>query len=70
MKIIDTNLFLPEMELTAIDRIRRFARLAERMGLEVRLGFSGGKDSQVVYDLMKRAGVEFTPTTTIALNRT
>lgn len=59
MKIIDTNLFLPEMELTAIDRIRRFARLAGKMGLEVRLGFSGGKDSQVVYDLMKRAGVEF-----------
>lgn len=60
MKEIKTgNVFLEEMEETAIDRIRRFAQLAEKMGLEVRLGFSGGKDSQVVYDLMKRAGVEF-----------
>lgn len=60
MKEIKTgNVFLEEMEETAIDRIRRFAQLAEKMGLDIRLGFSGGKDSQVVYDLMKRAGVEF-----------
>lgn len=29
------------------------------MGFEVRLGFSGGKDSQVCYDLCKRSGIEF-----------
>lgn len=29
------------------------------MGLEVHLGFSGGKDSQVCYDLCKRAGIPF-----------
>ena len=33
MKIIDTNLFLPEMELTAIDRIRRFADWLNGWGL-------------------------------------
>ena len=43
MKIIDTNLFLPEMELTAIDRIRRFARLAERMGWRSGWAFRAGR---------------------------
>lgn len=54
------NLFLEQMEQEAIDRIRRFARLAEAMQFDVCVGFSGGKDSQVVYDLCKRSGINFT----------
>lgn len=53
------NLFAEEMEQTAIERIRKFAKIAEKMGFEVRLGFSGGKDSQVCYDLCKRSGIAF-----------
>lgn len=51
--------FLPEMEDLAIERIRKFAKIASTMGFDVCLGFSGGKDSQVVYDLCKRSGVSF-----------
>ena len=50
---------LEELEEQAIDRIRRFAKLADKMGFEVCLGFSGGKDSQVCYDLCKRSGIKF-----------
>lgn len=53
------NLFINEMTETAIERIRKFAKLSASMGFEVRLGFSGGKDSQVCYDLCKRAGIPF-----------
>ena len=53
------NLFQEELEQTAIERIRKFAKIAKTMGFEVRLGFSGGKDSQVCYDLCKRSGIEF-----------
>lgn len=53
------NLFQEELEKTAIDRIHRFAKIAETMGFDICLGFSGGKDSQVVYDLCKRSGVPF-----------
>lgn len=53
------NLFQEELETTAIDRIQRFAKIAETMGFDICLGFSGGKDSQVVYDLCKRSGVPF-----------
>ena len=53
------NMFEEEFEKQAIDRIRRFAKLAKSMGFEVCLGFSGGKDSQVTYDLCKRSGIEF-----------
>lgn len=53
------NLFAEEIEQTAIERIRKFAKIAEKMGFEVRLGFSGGKDSQVCYDLCKRSGITF-----------
>ncbi len=53
------NLFQEEIEQTAILRIQRFAKIAKTMSLEIALGFSGGKDSQVCYDLCKRSGVEF-----------
>ncbi|MBR4983135.1 MAG: phosphoadenosine phosphosulfate reductase family protein [Lachnospiraceae bacterium] len=54
------NLFLEEMEQEAIKRIQKFARIASAMELPIAVGFSGGKDSAVVYSLCKRAGVEFT----------
>ena len=54
------SLFYDEMVATAIERIQKFARLSEAMGYDVRVGFSGGKDSQVVYDLCKKSGIKFT----------
>lgn len=45
--------------MQAIERIQKFSKIAKIMGFEVCLGFSGGKDSQVVYDLCLRSGVEF-----------
>lgn len=53
------NLFADEIEQTAILRIQKFAKIAETLGFEVRLGFSGGKDSQVVYDLCLRSRIKF-----------
>lgn len=53
------NLFADEIEQTAIQRIQKFAKIANTMHLEVCLSFSGGKDSQVCYDLCKRSGIEF-----------
>lgn len=50
---------MKEYEQIAIERIQKFAKIAKTMGFEVRLGFSGGKDSQVCYDLCKRSGIEF-----------
>lgn len=47
------------MEDEAIERIVRFGLLAKKMGYVPVLGFSGGKDSQVCYDLCKRSGIEF-----------
>ena len=41
------NLFDEEIEQLAIDRIRKFAKIAGKMGFDVCLGFSEGKDSQV-----------------------
>lgn len=52
-------LFDEEFEAEAIERIRKFARIAESMEFDVAVGFSGGKDSQVVYDLCKRSGIDF-----------
>lgn len=53
------TLFDTEFEQQAIDRIQRFAKIASKMGYIPVLGFSGGKDSQVCYDLCKRSGIEF-----------
>ena len=52
------NMFLDEMEQEAITRIRKFAKIASAMGYDIGVGFSGGKDSLVVYDLCKRAGID------------
>ena len=54
-----SNLFAEELENTTITRIRKFATIANTLGFDIALGFSGGKDSQVTYDLCKRAGVPF-----------
>lgn len=54
-----SNLFYSEIEQTAIERIQRFAKIAAAYNFEIAVGFSGGKDSQVVYDLCKRAGIPF-----------
>lgn len=53
------NLFQNIYEQEAIGRIQRFAKLANTMNLKVCVGFSGGKDSQVIYDLCKRSGITF-----------
>lgn len=54
------SLFYQERVSLAIERIEKFARLSKAMGYDVRVGFSGGKDSQVVYDLCKKSGIKFT----------
>lgn len=59
MNNIEQNLFMEDMERTAIERIVKFSRICAAFGFEPVLGFSGGKDSQVVYDLCKRAGIAF-----------
>lgn len=53
------NIFSDEIEQQAIQRIQKFSKVAKSLGFEMCLGFSGGKDSQVTYDLCLRAGVEF-----------
>lgn len=58
MNVASYNMFLDEMEQEAITRIRKFAKIASAMEYEIGVGFSGGKDSLVVYDLCKRAGID------------
>lgn len=53
------NIFSKEFEAIAIDRIVRFSKIAKSMGFDVCVGFSGGKDSQVIYDLCKRSDIKF-----------
>lgn len=40
-------------------RIKKFSNIAESLGHVPVLGFSGGKDSQVCYDLLVRSGIAF-----------
>lgn len=54
-----SGLFDIEFEQIAITRIQKFAKIAKAYGFEIALGFSGGKDSQVTYDLCRRAGIPF-----------
>ena len=53
------NIFSDEIEQQAIQRIQKFSKIAKTMRFEIYLGFSGGKDSQVVYVLCLRSGVKF-----------
>lgn len=53
------TLFDEQFEQEAIERIRKFARIADKMGFVPVVAFSGGKDSQVVFDLCKRSGITF-----------
>lgn len=53
------NIFSDEIEQQAIQRIQKFAKIAKAMEFDICLGFSGGKDSQVVYDLCLRSGIKF-----------
>lgn len=59
MKIVQQDMFAYERESIAIERIKKFKIIADSMGLDVAIGFSGGKDSQVTYDLCLRAGIAF-----------
>lgn len=54
------NLFFEQQIEEAIDRIKRFEKLAKSMSLPIDVGFSGGKDSQVVWHLCKLAHIEAT----------
>lgn len=53
------NLFTKIYEDEAINRIRKFSKIAKALELDICLGFSGGKDSQVIYDLAVRSGIKF-----------
>lgn len=53
------TLFDIQIEKEALTRIEKFGLLCEKMGYIPVVGFSGGKDSQVVYDLCKRSGIKF-----------
>lgn len=59
IEICDDTLFSTLYEDEAIERIQKFSRLAGKMGFVPVLGFSGGKDSIVCYDLCRRAGIDF-----------
>jgi phosphoadenosine phosphosulfate reductase len=59
--IVETNIFLPQMVDDAICNIHKFAKIADIEGHDIVLGFSGGKDSIVCYDLLKKSGVNFKP---------
>jgi phosphoadenosine phosphosulfate reductase len=53
------DIFLEQKIQESITNIQKFAKIAKAEGLVVELGFSGGKDSIVCYDLCKRSGIDF-----------
>jgi phosphoadenosine phosphosulfate reductase len=59
--IYNPTIFEDFHEQESIEYIRKFYRIAQMENLKVELGFSGGKDSIVCYDLCKRSGIPFTP---------
>lgn len=54
------TLFLQDLENEAILRIQKFYQIAKKLDYPIVLGFSGGKDSQVIYSLCKKANIPFT----------
>lgn len=59
MKKMQKTLFDDFFEEEAMTRIKKFSKICEKLNVLPVVGFSGGKDSQVVYDLCKRAQVPF-----------
>jgi phosphoadenosine phosphosulfate reductase len=55
------NTLFGKLDEIAIDRVREFAAISERMHPDgYYVAFSGGKDSTVILDIVKRANVKFT----------
>ena len=61
VKMFRNNRHEMKEEEIAIERIRKFGKLCDKVGTIPICGFSGGKDSAVVYDLAKRSGIKFIP---------
>ncbi|MDR2127147.1 MAG: phosphoadenosine phosphosulfate reductase family protein [Prevotellaceae bacterium] len=61
MKTLQQNMFLELKVQEAIVNIKKFAHIAQLEDLNLELGFSGGKDSIVIYHLTKLANIKFTP---------
>lgn len=57
--MIEYTAFIDEKTQEAISRIKKFLTLASALNFDVCVGFSGGKDSQVVYDLCLKAKIPF-----------
>lgn len=53
------TLFDDFFEEEAMTRIKKFSKICEKLNVIPVVGFSGGKDSQVVYELCKRAQIPF-----------